>query len=456
MTDSLEQQIASLEQRLAAEPRSPLFARLADYYLQSGRANDALRICDQGLASYPFYTTAHLMKGKALLALKMEAEARHEFEVVHEMLPANETVAKLLTEAAVAPAELTGAIAPETHEVISTEPGIKVIKPPAKAEPVVLTPAVEKRAEPEPAQQAPRIVEKPAPPQVEPESVQEEAAAPAAELEPAVEEPQRAQEEPTVQEDAFGIQQAAAEEALVEEESSTEAQTETVEEEQAAVEVAEETSIEEVPAEVETAEAVPQDDPFGLGLQTTEEEPAVQEPQLAEEAPPSVEDAFAANFGELQMETEAAAEESVPASEAESGFGESGESLEQFAQRMRSELEGTENTLSIEEFLAGTNPLTSETEQNSIEDLAEKLQSAKKITPVINLSEKTVHTVSESETPAGTSFVTPTLAEIYVKQGWFDDAIKAYKTLAANKPADRERFEKRIKELEEQKKQQAG
>jgi hypothetical protein len=55
---------------------------------------------------------------------------------------------------------------------------------------------------------------------------------------------------------------------------------------------------------------------------------------------------------------------------------------------------------------------------------------------------------------AGSSFVTPTLAEIYAKQGWFDDAIKAYRTLAKTKPAEREKYEERIAELEEEKKKQ--
>jgi len=85
--------------------------------------------------------------------------------------------------------------------------------------------------------------------------------------------------------------------------------------------------------------------------------------------------------------------------------------------------------------------------------LAQKLQGAKKITPVINLSDKSPVTASEADTPASTGFVTPTLAEIYAKQGWYDDAIKAYRTLAVNKPAEREKFEKRIAELEELKKQ---
>lgn len=95
MAQSLHEQIPSLEQRLAREPQSPLFARLASHYLQAGRAQDALRICDEGLAIYPFYSTGHLIKGKVLLELKMLAEAKREFEVVSELLPSSELASRL-------------------------------------------------------------------------------------------------------------------------------------------------------------------------------------------------------------------------------------------------------------------------------------------------------------------------------------------------------------------------
>jgi hypothetical protein len=94
--------------------------------------------------------------------------------------------------------------------------------------------------------------------------------------------------------------------------------------------------------------------------------------------------------------------------------------------------------------------------QDKIEELTNKLQTAGKITPVINFAQKETSTASEQDTPAGMGFVTPTLAEIYAKQGWFDDAIKAYKTLARSKPAEKERYEKRIAELEELKKKAGG
>jgi len=91
--------------------------------------------------------------------------------------------------------------------------------------------------------------------------------------------------------------------------------------------------------------------------------------------------------------------------------------------------------------------------QNNIEEIANKLKDAGKITPVIDIAQKETSPASEQDLPVSMGFVTPTLAEIYAKQGWFDDAIKAYKALARNKPAEKERFEKRIEELEKLKNQ---
>jgi hypothetical protein len=91
--------------------------------------------------------------------------------------------------------------------------------------------------------------------------------------------------------------------------------------------------------------------------------------------------------------------------------------------------------------------------QNNIEEIAIKLKGAGKITPVIDLAQKETPPASEQDLPVSMGFVTPTLAEIYAKQGWFDDAIKAYKALARNKPSEKERFEKRIEELEKLKSQ---
>ena len=210
------------------------------------------------------------------------------------------------------------------------------------------------------------------------------------------------------------------------------------------------------------------EDPFGFGSEPASETTAPADNTTAEENPNP--------FGGFPGQSEVL---ESPAGLSKDGESQSGsifdfpfqsqeappvaqgeESFEAFAVRMRGELAG-ENTMTLESYLAAAatdqvpiqqDPVHKSSE--TIENLAEKLQSARKITPVINLSTKATIPASETDTPASTGFVTPTLAEIYAKQGWYDDAIKAYRTLCINKPAEKDRFEKRIAELEELKKQQ--
>jgi len=196
-----------------------------------------------------------------------------------------------------------------------------------------------------------------------------------------------------------------------------------------------------------------------------EEAPSAETPSAEGEEAPSWMEAFS----QLQQPTEEAAE---PAPEAEvqeenpfAAFGVEaeapsaegpieGEAYEEFAARTRMELFGTENTMSLDEYLASPSPEQPAPKGDNIEDLAEKLKTPKKITPVIDFTEKATRTASETDTPAETGFVTPTLAEIYVKQGWYDDAIKAYRALSKSKPAEREKYEQRIAEIEEMKKKE--
>ncbi|HEY4612239.1 MAG TPA: hypothetical protein VII11_04595 [Bacteroidota bacterium] len=283
MADTREATIKALEKRLKKQPRSPLFARLASIYLEDGRTDDALRICNDGVAHHPFYTTGHLVKGKVLQAMNNPADARKEYNLVYELRPSIETVARMLND-------VGGPIEPEPEA---------------------------------PAAEAPAVPE-----------------------------------------------------AAVEELQSLES-----------------VAVEEAPSTEVSAPAA---------------EPAVAEPITEAPVAPPVD-----------------------------------ETLEEFSARMRQELAGTENTLSLEDYLSGNIPAVP---SNSIEGLAQKLQGAK-MAPVIDLTAK-------SSGGGGAGFVTPTLAEIYVKQGWFDDAIKAYKSLAASKPEEKENYERRIAEIEAMKSQQ--
>ncbi len=378
MPETIQQKLAQLEKRVGPNSKSPLFAQLASFYLLAGRGQDALRVCDEGIANFPFYTTGHLIKAKVLLTLNMNLEARRELEIVHEFLPTNTTINRFLAEIPGAPGEI---------------PGAKTAIPKAR---VVETA--------HPSQEPPPAME--TAPAIQP-SVSESATQVATET-PSTSEPQTTAE-------FFGVS----------------------------------------PSEVPTPEAIPvassestegvSADPFGFS--TTPAEPLQAESAFSADA--------ALPFGGIDAPTaEPQAGADLPSEE---------ESFEQYAARKRIELAGIENTMSLEDFVGGSSPAPEtpsepapSTPPNEIEELAQKLQGAKKLTPVINLADRSTVTASESDTPAGTGFVTPTLAEIYAKQGWFDDAIKAYRTLAVNKPAEKEKFEKRILELEELKRQKGG
>jgi tetratricopeptide (TPR) repeat protein len=59
--------IRRYEERLARDPASLAFAPLADAYRKAGRAREAIRVCREGLARFPHYTTARLILAKAHL-----------------------------------------------------------------------------------------------------------------------------------------------------------------------------------------------------------------------------------------------------------------------------------------------------------------------------------------------------------------------------------------------------
>ena len=392
MVGTIQQKISALEKKVGTQARSPLFAQLAHYYLEANRAQDALTLCDKGLALFPFYTTGHLVKGKVLLKLNMQAEARREFEFVHEYFPTNEALKKLLEEI------------PETGEIV-------LGAPPSQAQEEKLKPGFEVPFEtPSAVPTTPSFAATPS-------------AEPSAEFSFT---PQPLPAEPAQSETSF---------------------FETIKQEPTTPSVSDAFGLGETPPAVE-APAAP--GPFA----TTEPSP-FGDFSIPAETPTSP-------FG---IPTKEEQQPAAPISEEET--------FEQFALRKRAELSG-ENTISLDEFLnpleaavqetpafepmptieQPTEPPVQEEKKDQIEELAEKLQDAGRITPVINFAQKEITPASEEDTLSNMGFVTPTLAEIYAKQGWYDDAIKAYKTLARTKPAERERFEKRVQELEELKKQQ--
>jgi tetratricopeptide (TPR) repeat protein len=90
--------IQSLEKRMAANPFSPLVTRLASLYLGENRLEEARILCEEGIARYPDYATAHLVLGQCYLALQRIGDARREFDEALNLQPQCEIARTLLRE----------------------------------------------------------------------------------------------------------------------------------------------------------------------------------------------------------------------------------------------------------------------------------------------------------------------------------------------------------------------
>jgi tetratricopeptide (TPR) repeat protein len=88
--------IPVLESRLAANPRSPVFARLASYYLLEGKVDRTVELCLEGLRHHPQYPAAHLILGKAYEAQGRHVEAMLEYRKAHRAVPDNPALVTLL------------------------------------------------------------------------------------------------------------------------------------------------------------------------------------------------------------------------------------------------------------------------------------------------------------------------------------------------------------------------
>jgi tetratricopeptide (TPR) repeat protein len=122
-----------------------------------------------------------------------------------------------------------------------------------------------------------------------------------------------------------------------------------------------------------------------------------------------------------------------------------------FAAEWQARLQGRKDRLTFEEYV-GT-PGAGGGDQ-SMEQIIQQLEGAPRRIPV---QETPPAPVGAHEIPASPSrFVTATLAEIYASQGEYNEAIEAYRTLAAQRPGSAERYQKRLAELEELKKNAAG
>lgn len=88
--------IKSLEERLAKEPDSYLFARLSGIYLRVGLVDDALHTARQGVERYPLYVAGQRALAMACHAKGLQDECRRALEAVVVALPEDGEAQKML------------------------------------------------------------------------------------------------------------------------------------------------------------------------------------------------------------------------------------------------------------------------------------------------------------------------------------------------------------------------
>lgn len=95
-----DEEIRRLEKHYEVNPDGLVFARLADAYRRSGRTERALALLEEGLEQHPDYTTAHLVRGRALLDVGRPEEATRAFERAVELDADNRVALRALRDLA--------------------------------------------------------------------------------------------------------------------------------------------------------------------------------------------------------------------------------------------------------------------------------------------------------------------------------------------------------------------
>jgi tetratricopeptide (TPR) repeat protein len=79
--------IEDLRRRVQKDPASIAFAQLAEEYRRAGDCEEAIRVCEAGLAQHPAYLSARVTLGRALFELGRLEQARAEFLRVLDAAP---------------------------------------------------------------------------------------------------------------------------------------------------------------------------------------------------------------------------------------------------------------------------------------------------------------------------------------------------------------------------------
>lgn len=93
-------EIEKLEARYRENPKGRNFAPLADAYRKAGLIDNAIELCHAGLALHPDYVSGHIVHGRCLVDKKDDAGAETVFSRVLELDPENILALKVLAEIA--------------------------------------------------------------------------------------------------------------------------------------------------------------------------------------------------------------------------------------------------------------------------------------------------------------------------------------------------------------------
>lgn len=93
-------EIEKLERRFAENPTGRNFAPLADAYRKAGELDRAIELCKGGLERHPDYVSAHIVYGRCLIDKKDDAEAEQVFQRILGLDPENIIALKVLADLA--------------------------------------------------------------------------------------------------------------------------------------------------------------------------------------------------------------------------------------------------------------------------------------------------------------------------------------------------------------------
>jgi tetratricopeptide (TPR) repeat protein len=469
--EMIEFDIEFLSQKLAEEPRSPLFARLADLYLQKDQTVEALSLCKDGVALFPEYYAGYIVLGRTFLALKEYSNARSALERARLLSPFNQTMAALLHSIPGTPDEpvrTTDANYFAPQKTPSAEPIVHSDQPAetpqqmmSEEELIYSQPAERPVSQTDQhqfigerigsAQQYPSFdeylqqnkdrVSVPATMTLDdylslsgsPEPV-------TAAVEPATgidmtEQHGIAEEPHTFVVEEIGEPEARMPEPFIEEQMPVSEETvfEQPQEEQTIVV---EQELTESPPEY--IEQVPQTEQIAENEQPQEEQTIVIEQELTESLP---------EYIEQVQQTEQIAENEQTESLEEETPG-TGTTVQQNAEEPEIVFTSPEQAqLFAEEHTpaAGTD----------IDDLTQRLQNVERIVPEEQYGSPSP-AQEETEEAFDSNMVTPTLAEIYASQGEYTAAIQAYEILMFTQPGKTAQYQQRVKELQKLKMEKDG